>query len=83
MGRETVAHLRTIEAQIIRVVEILQTLLTASSPAEPLFKRIDLHHIVGVILDLMAPILSRRGVAVAQALDPHLPSTGAQDPGGR
>jgi len=71
---KTVAHLRTIEAQIIRVVEILQTLLTASSPAEPLFKRVDLNRLVGEILDLMAPILSRRGVAVDQAIDPDLPS---------
>ena len=74
MDGKTVAHLRTIEAQIIRVVEILQTLLTASSPVEPLFKRVDLNRLVGEILDLMAPILSRRGVAVDQAIDPDLPS---------
>jgi two-component system, NtrC family, sensor kinase len=70
---EAVEHLKLIEAQIARVVEILQTLLTASSPAEPVFDPVDVNQLVTGLLHLMTPVLSRKGVDAVTALDPSLP----------
>lgn len=70
---QAVEHLKLIEAQIARVVEILQTLLTASSPAEPVFNRVDVNQLVTGLLDLLTPVLSRKGVDAVTALDPSLP----------
>jgi signal transduction histidine kinase len=70
---DAVERLQIIEAQIARVVEILHTLLAASSPAEPIFKPVDLPLLVKGVLDLMAPILSRKGVEIVTALDADLP----------
>ncbi|MFN3476423.1 MAG: sensor histidine kinase [Candidatus Methylomirabilales bacterium] len=79
LDREAVNRLKIIETQIARVVEILQALLTASSPAEPVFKPVDVNQLVQGLLDLIAPILSRKGVAVSTAFTPSLPSvTGDQ-----
>ncbi len=75
-GRE---RLRIIEAQIARVVEILQALLTASPPAEPTLKPIDVNQLLKGLLDLMAPVLSRRAVAVATAFAPSLPAVVGDD----
>ncbi len=66
-------RLRIIETQIGRVVEILQALLTASSPAEPAFKRVDVNQLLNGLMELMAPVLSRRGVTLSSALTPDLP----------
>lgn len=74
LDQEAVNRLKIIEAQIVRVVEILQALLTASSPVEPVFKPVDVHQLMKGLLDLMAPVLSRKGVAVSTAFDSHLPS---------
>lgn len=79
LDQEAVDRLKIIEAQIARVVEILQALLTASSPVEPVFKPVDVNQLVKGLLDLIAPILSRKEVAVSTAFAPHLSSaTGDQ-----
>jgi two-component system NtrC family sensor kinase len=70
---EAAERLQIIEAQIARVVEILQTLLAASAQAEPVFKPVELPLLVKGLLDLMAPVLSRKGVEIATALDVDLP----------
>ena len=68
MGAEAIDRLKIIETQIGRVVEILQAILSASAPAEPVFRSIEANHLVNGLLDLMAPVLSRRGVVVASEL---------------
>ena len=73
-------RLKIIEAQIARVVEILQSLLTPSSPVEPVFKPVEISQLMEGLLDLMAPVLSRKGVAVSTTFDPDLPSV-LGDPG--
>jgi signal transduction histidine kinase len=70
---EAVERLKLIEAQIARVVEILHTLLTASSAAEPVFKPVDVNQLVKGLLDLMSPVLSRKGVEAVTTLDSNLP----------
>ena len=70
---EAIERLKLIEAQINRVVEILQTLLTASSPAESVFKPVDVNQIVKGLLDLMTPVLSRKGMDTVTVLDFGLP----------
>jgi signal transduction histidine kinase len=73
-------RLKIIEAQIARVVEILQSLLTPSSPVEPVFKPVEINQLIEGLLTLMAPVLSRKGVAVSTTFDPDLPSV-VGDPG--
>jgi len=70
---EAVGRLKLIEAQIARVVEILHTLLTTSSAAEPVFKPVDVNQLVKGLLDLMSPVLSRKGVEAVTTLDANLP----------
>ncbi len=69
-----VDRLKIIETQISRVVEILQAFLTASAPAEPVFKPVEVNQLVRGLLDLMAPVFLRRGVVVSSTLSPDLPS---------
>jgi two-component system NtrC family sensor kinase len=71
---EATERLKLIETQIAHVVEILQTLLTASAPAEPVFKPVEINALVDGLLALMAPVLSRHGIAVTTRLDPELPA---------
>ncbi len=68
-----IGRLKIIESQISRVVEILQALLTSSPPALPVFKPVEINQLVKGLLDLMAPVLFRRGVAVSPAFAPDLP----------
>jgi signal transduction histidine kinase/HAMP domain-containing protein len=70
---EAVERLKLIEAQIARVVEILHTLLTTSSAAEPVFKPVDVNQLVKGLLDLMSPVLSRKGVEAVTTLESDLP----------
>ncbi len=69
-----VDRLNIIETQISRVVEILQALLTASAPAEPVFKPVEVNRLVRGLLDLLEPVFLRRGVVVSSGLSPDLPS---------
>ncbi len=67
-------RLMVIETQIARVVEILQGLLTVSSPAEPSSKPVEINQLLTGLLELMAPVLSRRGVTIVSDFNPDLPS---------
>jgi signal transduction histidine kinase len=44
------------------------------------FKRVEINQLMAGLLDLMAPVLSRKGVAVFTAFDPDIPSV-VGDPG--
>jgi two-component system, NtrC family, sensor kinase len=74
LDAEALDRLRIIEAQIARVVEVLQTLLTASAPAEPMFKPVDPNHLVEGLLNLIAPVLSRKQITVSTTLAAALPA---------
>jgi signal transduction histidine kinase len=74
LDAEAIDRLRIIEAQIARVVEVLQTLLTASAPAEPMFKPVDPNHLVQGLLNLIAPVLSRKQITVSTAFASVLPA---------
>lgn len=73
LDREAVDRLRIIETQIARVVAILQTILAALSPLEPVLKPLDITQLLQGLLDLLAPVLSRKEVAVSTAFSPDLP----------
>ena len=62
LDAEATDRLKIIEVQIARVVEVLQTLLTASAPAELALKPIDTNQLVQALLNLLAPVLSRQQV---------------------
>jgi signal transduction histidine kinase len=66
-------RLKIIDSQIGRVVDILQSLLAASAPAEVVYAPVEVNQVVRGLLDLMAPILARRGVAVSSVLAADLP----------
>jgi signal transduction histidine kinase len=74
LDAEAIDRLKIIEAQIARVVEVLQTLLTASAPSEPMFKPVDANQLVQGLLELIAPILPRKRVIVSTAFDRDLPA---------
>jgi signal transduction histidine kinase len=74
LDSDAIDGLKIIEAQIARVVEVLQTLLTASAPAEPMFKPVDVNQLVQGLLNLIAPILSRQHVSVLTAFASDLPA---------
>jgi two-component system NtrC family sensor kinase len=74
LDAEATDRLMIIEVQIARVVEVLQTLLTASAPAEPVLMPIDTNQLVQGLLDLLAPILSRKQVTVSTVFALDLPS---------
>jgi signal transduction histidine kinase len=74
LDAEAIDRLRIIEAQIARVVEVLQALLTASAPAEPMFKPVDPNHLVQGLLNLIAPVLSRKQITVSTAFASALPA---------
>jgi two-component system, NtrC family, sensor kinase len=74
LDAETIDRLRIIEAQIARVVEVLQTLLTASAPAEPMFKPVDPNPLVQGLLNLIAPVLARKQITVSTAFASDLPA---------
>lgn len=74
LREDAVDRLKIIETQIDRVVEILQALLTASAPGDPVFKSVEVNQLVKGLLDLMAPVLLRKGIAVSPAFTPDLPS---------
>jgi two-component system NtrC family sensor kinase len=73
LDAEAIERLKIIEAQIARVVEVLQTLLTASAPAELALKPIDTNQLVQALLNLLAPVLARKQVTAATALTADLP----------
>lgn len=73
LDREAVDRLRIIETQVARVVAILQTILAALSPLEPVLKPLDITQLVQGLLDLLTPVLSRKEVAVSTAFPPDLP----------
>jgi signal transduction histidine kinase len=70
---EAIEGLKIIEAQIARVVEVLQMPLTASAPADPVFAPVDASQLVRGLLALIAPVLSRNQVMVSTAFGPNLP----------
>jgi two-component system NtrC family sensor kinase len=70
LKEEAVDRLKIVETQIGRVVEILQALLTASAPAEPVFKPVEVNYLVIGLLNLIAPVLLRRGIVVSSAFTP-------------
>jgi signal transduction histidine kinase len=74
LGAEVTDRLKIIEVQIARVVEVLQTLLTASAPAELTLKPIDPNQLVEGLLNLLAPILSRKQVTPSTAFAAGLPA---------
>ena len=74
LDHDAVDRLKIIEAQIARVVEVLQTLLTTAAPAEPRFKPLDANHLVQGLLNLVAPVLSRKQVTISTAFDADLPA---------
>jgi two-component system NtrC family sensor kinase len=74
LDAEAIERLKIIEAQIVRVVEVLQTLLTASAPAELALKPIDTNQLVQALLNLLAPVLARKQVTAATALTADLPA---------
>jgi two-component system, NtrC family, sensor kinase len=74
LDAEVTDRLKIIEVQIARVVEVLQTLLTASAPAELTLKPIDPNQLVQGLLNLLAPILSRKQVTPSTVLAADLPA---------
>ena len=74
LDAEATDRLKIIEVQIARVVEVLQTLLTASAPAELVLKPIDTNQLVQALLNLLAPVLSRKQVTASTAFASDLPA---------
>jgi signal transduction histidine kinase len=74
LDAEASDRLTVIEAQIARVVEILQTLLTASTSAEPKFTPVDINHLIQELLKLISPVASRQRVTVSTAFASNLPA---------
>jgi signal transduction histidine kinase len=74
LDQETIERLKIIEAQIARVVEVLQMPLIASAPAEPVLKPVDANQLVQDLLALIGPVLSRKQVIVSTAFDHNLPA---------
>jgi signal transduction histidine kinase len=74
LDAEAIDRLKIIEAQIARVVEVLQTLLTTSAPAEPVFKAVEVNDLMQELLNLLAPVLSRQQVIVTTAFGADLPA---------
>ncbi len=74
LDADAIDRLNIIEVQIARVVEVLQTLLTASTPAEPVFKAVDANALVQGLLQLIAPVLSRQQVTVTTTFAADLPA---------
>ena len=74
LDAEATDRLKIIEVQIARVVEVLQTLLTASAPAELVLKPIDTNQLVQELLNLLAPVLSRKQVTASTAFAFDLPA---------
>jgi signal transduction histidine kinase len=74
LDAEATDRLKIIEVQIARVVEVLQTLLTASAPAQLMLKPIDTNQIVQGLLNLLAPVLSRKQVSASTAFASDLPA---------
>jgi two-component system, NtrC family, sensor kinase len=74
LDAEVTDRLKIIEVQIARVVEVLQTLLTASAPAELTLKPIDPNQLVQGLLNLLAPVLSRKQVTPSTVLAADLPA---------
>ena len=74
LDAEATDRLKIIEVQIARVVEVLQTLLTASAPAELVLKPIDTNPLVQALLNLLAPVFSRQQVTASTAFASDLPA---------
>jgi signal transduction histidine kinase len=74
LDAEATERLEIIEVQIAHVVEVLQTFLTASAPAELVLKPIDTNQLVQELLNLLAPVLSRKQVTVSTAFASDLPA---------
>jgi signal transduction histidine kinase len=74
LDAEAIDRLKIIEAQIARVVEVLQTLLTASAPADPMSRPVDANHLVQELLNLIIPVLSRKQITVSTAFASDLPA---------
>jgi two-component system, NtrC family, sensor kinase len=74
LDTEATNRLKIIEVQIARVVEVLQTLLTASAPAQLMLKPIDTNQLVQGLLNLLAPVLSRKQVTASTAFASDLPA---------
>ncbi len=74
LDAEATDRLKIIEVQIARVVEVLQTLLTASAPADLVLKPIDTNQLVQELLNLLAPILARKLVTASTAFASDLPA---------
>jgi signal transduction histidine kinase len=74
LDAEAVDHLKVIEAQIARAVEVLQTLLTAAAPAAPVLKPIDANQLVQGLLHLVSPVLARQQVVTSVAFAADLPA---------
>jgi signal transduction histidine kinase len=74
LDAEATDRLKIIEVQIARVVEVLQTLLTASAPAALVLKPIEANQLVQGLLNLLAPVLSRQQVTTSTAFASDLPA---------
>ena len=74
LDAEATDRLKIIEVQIARVVEVLQTLLTASAPAALTLKPVDPNRLVQGLLNLLAPVLSRKQVTASTAFAADLPA---------
>jgi two-component system, NtrC family, sensor kinase len=74
LDAEATDRLKIIEGQIARVVEVLQTLLTASAPAALMLKPIDTNQLVQGLLNLLAPVLSRKQVTASTVYAADLPA---------
>lgn len=72
-NEKTLYRLRIIEAQIARVVEILEHLLTAAHPRERAFEPVDINALLEELFDLTGPAIDQKGVKVSLDLDPSLP----------
>jgi signal transduction histidine kinase len=74
LDAEATDRLKIIEVQIARVVEVLQTLLTASAPPQLMRKPIDTNQLVQGLLNLLAPVLSRKQVTTSTDFASDLPA---------
>jgi two-component system, NtrC family, sensor kinase len=74
LDAEAADHLKIIEGQIARAVEVLQTLLTAAAPAAPVLKPIDANQLVQGLLHLLSPVLARQQVVASVAFAADLPA---------